>query len=71
MFIHALIKVTEEIDKSGGTQINDKSINRLIPLPLKINQYERQHIMKALNPKSENYEQGQRMLKSLLTLMDR
>ena len=41
IFIHALINVTKQIDKSGGTGLNGTTLNRLIPLPLKINQYER------------------------------
>ena len=41
IFIHALINVTKQIDKSGGTGLNGATLNRLIPLPLKINQYER------------------------------
>jgi len=72
IFIHALIKVIQQIDKTGGTAANtDRKLVKLIPLPLKINQFERQHIMNALNPQSQNYEKGQRILSSLLTIMDR
>jgi hypothetical protein len=41
IFIHALIKVIKQIDKTGGTGMTDKNLVKLIPLPLKINQYER------------------------------
>lgn len=38
IFIHALIKVIQQIDKTGGTNANaDRKLLKLIPLPLKIN----------------------------------
>jgi hypothetical protein len=38
IFIHALIKVIQQIDKTGGTGAHtDTKLVKLIPLPLKIN----------------------------------
>lgn len=74
MFIDALLKVTHQIQEGGhGSQKKQdgEDLQDLIPLPLKINAYERQHIMNSLNPECPTYEQGQNVIKSLLIMMDK
>jgi len=39
MFVNALVKVTEIIDKTGGTAATKQELVKEIPLVLKINQF--------------------------------
>lgn len=71
LFIDALLKVTKQIQNATSRKPAEEDVSTLIPLPLKINQYERQHIMNSLNPSCPTYEQGQNVIKSLLIMMDK
>ena len=62
MFVDALMRVIKKIQKTGAGERDETS------LALKINQFERQFIMKNLDPKDENHASGQRVLNALHTM---
>lgn len=74
MFVDALIKVTRQIDQQGVEGVHSKrrqDIAKETPLVLKINQFERQQMMNSLNPASETYQQGQKIIRSLLIMIEK
>ena len=66
MFVNALMCVIQKIQKTGGTSKSGDPDE--IPLALKINQFERQFIMKNLDPEDEMHTAGQKVLNALHTM---